>query len=138
MKLGFVSAVFGDLSLDEVLGFAAEAGFGTLEVMCWPAGQADRRYAGVTHLDVASFGDADAQRVHGLVKKTGVTISGLGYYPNPLVADEREAEIYIGHLKKVIAAAQKLGLNQVNTFVGRDHTRSVADNWRVFDERWPA
>jgi len=137
MKLGFVSAIFGDLNLEEVLGFAAEAGFATVELMCWPAGQADRRYAGVTHLDVASFSDADAQRVHALLKKNAVSISGLGYYPNPLVADEREAEVCIGHLKKVISAAQKLGLNQVNTFIGRDHTRSVADNWKIFDERWP-
>src|SRR5688572_27579197 len=112
MKLGFVSAIFGDLNLEEVLGFAGETGFATVEVMCWPAGQADRRYAGVTHLDVTSFSDADAQHVRGLAKKNGVSISGLGYYPNPLVADEQEAEVYIGHLKKMISAAQKLGLNQ--------------------------
>ena len=138
MKLGFVSAILSDLSLEEVLAFARETGFATVELMCWPAGKAERRYAGVTHLDVANLDDAAMKRVHALVRRHGVTISGLGYYPNPLVADEREAEIYITHLKRVISAAQKLGLGQVNTFVGRDHTRSLADNWKLFDERWPA
>jgi sugar phosphate isomerase/epimerase len=138
MKLGFVSAILAELSLEEVMAFANEAGFATVELMCWPAGKAERRYAGVTHLDVTAFDDAGAKRVHALLKQHGVTISGLGYYPNPLVADEREADVYITHLKRVISAARQLGLSQVNTFVGRDHTRSLADNWKLFDERWPA
>ena len=72
-----------------------------------------------------------------LCARHGVTLSGLGYCPNPLTADEREAEVCIGHLKKVITAAALLGVNQVNTFIGRDPARAPADNWRVFDERWP-
>ena len=56
MQLGFVSAIFPELSLEEVFHFASEEGFGCVEVMCWPSGKADRRYAGVTHLDVANLG----------------------------------------------------------------------------------
>ena len=138
MKLGFASAIFADLALEEVLAFAGEAGFGVVELMCWPAGKAERRYAGVTNLDVTTLTDADSKRVHTLLKQHAVGISALGYYPNPLVADEREADIYLTHLQRVISAAQRLGLSQVNTFIGRDHTRSLADNWRLFDERWPA
>ena len=138
MKLGFVSAILADLALEEVLAFASEAGFGVVELMCWPAGKAERRYAGVTHLDAAAMTDADVERVHALLKQHAIGVSALGYYPNPLVADEREADIYITHLKHVLSAAQKLGVTQVNTFVGRDHTRSLADNWKLFDERWPA
>jgi sugar phosphate isomerase/epimerase len=138
MKLGFASAILADLALEEVLAFASEAGFGVVELMCWPAGKAERRYAGVTHLDVAALTDADVKRVHALLKQHAIAISALGYYPNPLVADEREADIYITHLKRVISAAAKLGVTQVNTFVGRDHTRSLGDNWKLFDERWPA
>ena len=138
MKLGFASAILADLSLEEVLAFAGETGFSVVELMCWPAGKAERRYAGVTHLDVAALTDADVKRVHALLKQHDIGISALGYYPNPLVADEREADIYSTHLKRVISAARKLGVTQVNTFVGRDHTRSLADNWKLFDERWPA
>src|SRR5437762_9555733 len=106
--------------------------------MCWPPGKAERRYGGITHIDVTNFSDATAKEVSALSKKHGVSISGLGYYPNPLCADEREAEVYINHLKKIISASQKLGVNLVNTFVGRDHTRSLQDNWRLFEERSPA
>lgn len=138
MKLGFNSAILPDLDLAGVLSFAREADFPVVELMCWPVGKAERRYAGVTHLDVTNFGAEDAARAGSLCRQHGVEISGLGYYPNPLVADENEAALVIGHLRKVISAAALLGVNQVNTFVGRDHTRSLADNWSVFDERWPA
>ena len=128
MQLGFVSAILPDLNLDEVLAFSDEAGFEVVELMCWPVGKADRRYAGVTHIDVA---DPKPRKLTGQV-------SGLGYYPNPLTADEKEAETCINHLKRVISAAPKFGLDIVNTFVGRDHTRSLKDNWALFQERWPA
>jgi len=138
MKLGFVSAIFPDLDLEGVLDFACEAGFQTVELMCWPVGKAERRYAGVTHLDVTTFSAADAARTHALCARYGVTISGLGYYPNPLTADANEAVVYFEHLSKVISAAALLGINQVNTFIGRDPARSLADNWIVVEERWPA
>lgn len=138
MKLGFVSAIFPDLDLEGVLAFAREAGFQTVELMCWPVGKAERRYAGVTHLDVTAFSAADATRTHALCIQYGVTLSGLGYYPNPLTADATEAAVYFEHLKKIISAAALLGINQVNTFIGRDPTRCLADNWRVVEERWPA
>ena len=137
MRLGFVSAILPELDLGGVLAFAREAGFETVEAMCWPVGRAERRYAGVTHIDASRFGRPEADGVRALCARHGVTLSGLGYYPNPLAADEGEASVYIEHLKKVISAAALLGVNQVNTFIGRDPARSLADNWRVFDERWP-
>jgi sugar phosphate isomerase/epimerase len=137
MKLGFVSAIVPDFSLEQTLEFAAQNGFDCIEVMCWPMGKAERRYAGVTHIDVSSLDDAEVKRIKALTKKYAVSISGLGYYPNPLVADKTEARVYIDHIKKVIDAAKKLGVNQMNTFIGRDHTKSLAENWVLFDERWP-
>jgi sugar phosphate isomerase/epimerase len=136
MQLGFVSAILPDLSLEEVLQFGSSAGYKCVEVMCWPVGKAERRYAGVTHIDVANLDAAGAARIHELVKKTGVAISGLGYYPNPLAPDRAEADVYVAHIRKVIEAARLLGLGVVNTFVGRDWTRSVDDNWPRFLEVW--
>src|SRR3954452_14062665 len=121
MQLGFVSAVLFDVSLEDVFAFAADEGFGCVELMCWPPGKSDRRYAGVSHLDVTNFGDAEAAHVQGLLKKYGVSISGLGYYPNPLDASPEHRHQVAEHLKKVIAAAAKLGVGVVNTFIGRDH-----------------
>ncbi len=137
MQLGFVTAILPELSLEEVLAFAASEGFDCIEVMCWPAGRAQRRYAGVTHIDVADFTEAEAGRVKALVNQYGVEISGLGYYPNPLTADPTERETYIGHFKKVITASATLGINIANTFIGRDHTRSLEDNLREFERVWP-
>jgi sugar phosphate isomerase/epimerase len=62
----------------------------------------------------------------------GVEISGLGYYPNPLDPDPEIAKRCTDHLKKVILGAEKIGLNRVNSFIGRDWTRSVDDNWPRF------
>jgi sugar phosphate isomerase/epimerase len=137
MQLGFVSAILPDLTLEEVLGFARDEGYACVEVMCWPPGAADRRYAGVTHLDVTKLDDDTAGRVRELVKKTGVAISGLGYYPNPLHPDAEHRRRVVDHLKKVIAAAPRVGVDVVNTFVGRDWKKSVADNWPVFEQVWP-
>jgi sugar phosphate isomerase/epimerase len=137
MQLGFVSAILPDYSLEEVLAFAAESGYECVELMCWPVGKAERRYAGVTHVDVTSFTQSDAERVKGLSERYGVRISGLGYYPNPLVADAAERQTYVEHIKKVIAASAMLGVNVMNTFIGRDHTRSIEDNWPLFEATWP-
>lgn len=137
MQLGFVSAILPDLSLAEVVGFAAANGFKTVELMCWPLGKAERRYAGVTHVDVVGFGRAEAAEVKGVVEGAGLTISGLGYYPNPLAPDREEAQVYIDHIRQVILAAELMGVGVVNTFVGRDWTKSVDDNWPRFMEVWP-
>lgn len=137
MKLGFVSAILPDLSLKEVLTFAAQEGFDCVELMCWPPGKAERRYAGVTHIDVTDLGAEDAADVQALTADTGVEISGLGYYPNPLAPDPEEAEVSINHIKKVIEAANLLDVGVMNTFIGRDWTRSVDDNWPRFKEVWP-
>ena len=136
MKLGFVSAVLPDLSLSEILEFAASEEYSCVEVMCWPPSKAERRYAGVTHIDVVEFGPDEARRIQELVAKTGVAISGLGYYPNPLAPDPAESRVYIEHIKKVIVASEMLGLGQVNTFIGRDWTKSVDDNWPRFLATW--
>ncbi|MBN2477435.1 MAG: sugar phosphate isomerase/epimerase [Pirellulales bacterium] len=137
MKLGFVSAILPELSLEEVVAFAAEEGFACVELMCWPKGKAERRYAGITHVDVDGLGEAEAGRVKQIMQQAGVAISGLGYYPNPLTPDADEANTYIEHIKKVIQAAPRLGVDVVNTFIGRDWTRSVEDNWPRFREVWP-
>ncbi len=136
MKLGLVSAIVPELSLREVLQLAAETGLSCVELMCWPRGKAERRYAGVTHVDVDGLDQAGAARILELASAAGVAISGLGYYPNLLTPDAVEARVCREHLQKVIAAAGLLGVGVVNTFVGRDWTRSVNDNWPRFLEVW--
>ena len=137
MKLGFVSAILPDLSLEEVARFAGEQGFDCVEFMCWPPGKAERRYAGVTHLDVTRLDDQQAGRIRELVRKQGITISGLGYYPNPLDPNVDHRRVFIEHLKKVITAAARLDVRLVDTFIGRDPARSVEGNWPLVGQVWP-
>ena len=136
MQLGFVSAILPELSLTDVLKTAQHIGYDCVELMCWPAGKAERRYAGVTHVDVGDFSESAAADVHGLAAEFGVAISGLGYYPNPLAPDHDEADRSVAQIRKVIVASSLLGVRQMNTFVGRDPTRSVDDNWPRFLEVW--
>ena len=136
MKLGFVSAILPDASLEEVFSIAAKIGYDCVEIMGWPKGKATRRYAGVTHIDVDKLDEAGAADIQQLIQKYGVTISGLGYYPNPLDPDEEVASVYQNHIKKVIQAAVLLDIPIVNTFIGRDWTKSVTDNWDRFLTVW--
>lgn len=136
MKLGFVSAILPDLSLEQVLQFAKAEQFACVELMCWPVGKAERKFAGVTHVDVANFTKAQADDVWAKAHEHGVGISGLGYYPNPLDLDPEVAKKSVDHLKKVILAAEKLGLKNVNSFVGRDWTKTIDENWPRFLKAW--
>jgi sugar phosphate isomerase/epimerase len=137
MQLGFVSAILGDCSLEQVLAFARDEGFACVELMCWPPGGADRRYAGVTHLDVTHFTDDHARQVHDLLRKYGVAVSGLGYYPNALDASSQHRVVVTLHLKRVIDAAQRLGVGVVNTFIGRNPVEEVEGNLMHVRALWP-
>ena len=136
MKLGFVSAILPECTLAQVLDFARAESFACVEIMCWPKGKAERKFAGVTHLDVADFSRAKAAAVQSLVAGSGVEVSALGYYPNPLDPDPAVAKQCVAHLRRVIVAAERLGLRTVNTFVGRDWTKSVDENWPRFLRTW--
>jgi sugar phosphate isomerase/epimerase len=137
MKLGFVSAILADQTFEEVISFASRTGYSCVEIMCWPVGKAERRYAGVTHIDVVNLTTKRINEIHNLLEQKGITISALGYYPNPLEADKNNSNRYISHIKKVIEAARRLGLENVNTFVGRDHKANVEENFKRFKKVWP-
>ena len=136
MKLGFVSAILPELSLEDVLKTASNLGYSCVELMCGPVGQAERRYAGVTHVDVSRVDQAEVERIHALLARYGVSISGLGYYPNPLSANVQESQTAVEHIHRVIDAAAALGVGVVNSFVGRDPAITVEAQWPRFLETW--
>jgi sugar phosphate isomerase/epimerase len=135
VKLGLLTAAFPDMTLDEVAEWAAANGFEMLEVACWPAaGGERRRYAGVSHIDVEAL---DIAAVQETMSRHGLEISSLAYYPNNLHPDSEEREAANAHLQRVIDAAQALGVRIVGTFVGRDKTKNVPDNFEAFRAVWP-
>ena len=137
MKLGLFTAAFPNLSLEEIAGWSAENGFETLEIACWPVSKAERRYAGVTHIDAANLTQDSADQVKKLVAKHNLSISALGYYPNILDPDPSSREYSIDHLKKVITAAKMLGVDTVGTFIGRDQHKNIDDNFETYAKIWP-
>jgi sugar phosphate isomerase/epimerase len=137
MKIGFVSAILDGWNFEEMLDVAAEQGFECVEVACWPRGKAERRYAGVSHIDVDDLSDEKAASILDTCKRKGIEISALAFYPNTMDGDLEKRQAAVVHLKKVIAASAKLGVNRVTTFVGRDQTRSVEDNLELFKVVWP-
>ena len=139
MKLGFVSAILDQSSYEEMMDTASEMGFQCVEVACWPAGKAERRYAGVSHIDADAVLNDDAYAKHVLdyAKEKGVEISSLAYYPNTMDGDLAKREAAIAHLKQLIKASAKLGINMVTTFIGRDQTKTVEENLELVKEIWP-
>ncbi len=137
IAIGFVSAILGDKTLEEVIDIAAENRYGCVELACWPVGKADRRYAGVTHVDVDNLTPAKIDEIKRLTASKGVSISGLGYYPNTLDEDVEKRSFYANHIKKVIDAAAALGVPVVNSFVGRIPSKNLEENFHLFEEVWP-
>lgn len=138
MKLGLLTAPFPDTPLLDVADWAHSAGFEVLEVACWPksAGPA-RRYAGTSHIDVAQISASEGEDLLAALAGKGISISALGYYPNPLHPDLDHRRTVIEHLKTVIAAASRMGIGLVNTFCGGDASKTVDANWQEAQKVWP-
>lgn len=139
MKLGFVSAILDTWSYEEMMDFASEHGFECVEVASWPKGKAERRYAGVSHIDAERIlqDDGYAEHILAYSREKGVEISSLAFYPNTMDGNLDKREAAVEHLKNVIRASAKLGIHMVTTFIGRDQTKTVEENLELVKEVWP-
>ncbi|NLU09874.1 MAG: sugar phosphate isomerase/epimerase [Tepidanaerobacter acetatoxydans] len=137
MKLGLVSAILADYSFEKLIDTVAELGFECVEVACWPKGAAERRYAGVSHIDVVGMTDDKADYIKEYCKARNIQISALAFYPNTIGNDLDMRKANVSHLYKVIDASAKLGVNMVTTFIGRNQYKSVEENIELFKEVWP-
>lgn len=138
MKLGLLTAAFPELKLEEIARWAAENGFESLEITCWPYEKAARRYAGVTHINVDGITPQTAKEIRAMLKNYGLDISAMAYYPNPLQADLIKRNSEIEHIKKVILAAELLDVSVVGTFVGNDKNKTDVQNLEEYAKVWPA
>jgi len=137
MKLGFVSAILDGWTFEEMIDTASEMGYTCVEVACWPVGKAERRYAGVSHINVDELDEEKIAYIKGYCAKKNVEISSLAFYPNTMDGNLEKREAAVAHLKNVIRASSKLGVNMVTTFIGRDQTKSVEENLELVKEVWP-
>ena len=137
MKLGIVSAIFDQSSFEEMIDIVADTGLECVEVACWPKGKAERRYAGVSHIDTKNLTAEKAQEILAYCEKKQVEISALAYYPNPLDENLEKRQEVIDHLYTLIDAAKLLGVNLVTTFLGRMPSKSVSENLKEVAKVWP-
>ena len=140
MKLGFVSAILDTWTYEEMMDFASDHGFECVEVACWPQGKAERRYAGVSHIDAERVLEDDTYAAHitDYSKEKGVQISSLAYYPNTMDGNLEKREAAVSHLKNLIKASHKLGIGMVTTFIGRDQTKNIEENLELVKEVRPS
>lgn len=138
MQLGILTAPFADDSLEDVANWASSSGFTALEIACWPVAEGPvRRYAGTTHIDVAKLTAIQGSEIASQLMSKGLSVSGLGYYPNPLHPDASHRDVVLAHLKSVIDGAAKMGVSLVNTFCGGDASLHIDENWKRAQQIWP-
>ncbi len=104
-----------------------------------PPARPTRRYAGVSHIDAERVLEDDdyAAYVKKYIADKGMHISSLAYYPNTMDPDITKRAAAIAHLEALIKASEKLGVNMVTTFIGRDQHKTVDENIELFKEIWP-
>ena len=137
MKLGFFTAALPNSTLEQAAQWGADSSFQAIEIACWPQEKATRRYAGVSHLDVATLDKNKAREIRKMLDGYSLPISSLGYYPNPLHPEAEHRERVIAHLKKVIEAAALLEVSNVGTFIGKDRNKTVPQNLEDYAKVWP-
>lgn len=136
MQLGLVSAILPDQTFEEVFDYAASVGFKCVEVCCWPKGGALRRYAGVTHIDITDITRSKMDHYLEYAEKSGVKISSLAYYPNPLDSDYEARKVAADHIMELIDVSAQMGINLITTFIGKDKTKTVEENLELYKEIW--
>ena len=127
MKLGFFTVCLANLSFEEVVDWAAKMGFTTLEVESYPNSK---------HIDPWKLDKDRVQEIKNITKKSDMYITDLSYASNNLDPDEKKRKQHLEHLKKVIEACEKLNIELVTTFAGKDPNRSMEENLELFQQEF--
>jgi len=135
VKLGFFTACLPRQDLRSITARAAGTGFAALEVAAWPTGQSRGHIA--SHLDVEGLGPDQAAAVRALFAEHKLTLSAVSYYDNNLHPNQDHRARIHHHLRACISAAALLEVSCVGTFVGRDPSRTVAENQALAQRELP-
>lgn len=136
MKLGVVSAIFDQSTFEETIDLVSENGLDCVELACWPQGEAERRYAGVSHIDTVNLTERKAEQILTYCRKKNVEISSLAYYPNPLTEDLSKRKEVVDHLYTLIDASKMLNVNMITTFIGRIPSKNLDENLNEMVKVW--
>jgi len=127
LKIGFFSVCLANLDFDDMVEWAAKTGFKTLEVESYPHSK---------HVDPWKFDNGKVQEVRNVLKKHAMSITDLSYAPNNLDPDLKKRREHLEHLKKVIEACEKLEVDRLTTFAGRDPNLGMDENLELLKEEF--
>lgn len=127
MKLGVLTVLLGDRSLDEALTYLGGIGVDTVELGC--GGN-----PGTAHCDAKELlkSETELDKFKETIKRHGVTISALSAHGNPVHPQPEIAKKYHEDFVAAVLLAEKLGINRVCTFSGCPGDRkegAKAPNW---------
>ena len=126
MKLGVLTNLVANLSLDEALKYFSGLGIQMVEI-----GAGD--YPGNAHANPAILlnDDAKLQEFKDTIAKYNMEISALSCHGNPVHPNKEIAAAFDKDIRDTILLAEKLGIHQINTFSGcpGDSENSKYPNW---------
>ncbi|MEE6729880.1 sugar phosphate isomerase/epimerase [Pediococcus pentosaceus] len=123
VQIGFITNCLS-LPLSDKIKLAANLGFNTLEVACWPVGDPKQ-----CDINADSYDDDTLTEISNLLRHQHITISSLAYYENNLSTELQVRNMHIRHLKNVIRLAHKLDVPYVGTYIGKNSMISLEDNF---------
>ena len=90
MKLGFLTACFPKLGLEEIADWAVQEGYESLEVAAWP--DLGERPFIATHINAESKDSNYLDSIKNIFKTRNLTLSSLAFYDNNLHPDQKMRE----------------------------------------------
>ncbi len=126
MKLGVLSNLYRNMSLEDTLKRFNELGVTAIEIGCGG-------YPGKDHADPAVLlaDDKKCEELLALLKKYDITLAALSAHGNPVHPDKAIAADFDADLRNAILLAEKLGVDTVITFSGcpGDCATAKYPNW---------
>jgi sugar phosphate isomerase/epimerase len=130
-----------DLAIEEWLGFAKELGVDCIELSAAlhpsladvPAEAMLDPVANTLDLR-EPFDEQRAKRVQAAIDETGVTIADIGYFDDMLHEDPQIRQKKHDFMLRVMDTAALLGISAVTGFVGRNQSKSMAQNLVEFEQ----
>ena len=134
VHLGVSTSCFREISLPEVLRWAGESGFQSIEIECPPVRGASSWYQHAA-LNLAGLDGPSRDAFLSTLEKSGLRPAALGWRTNVLENDPARRDAILAHLGRMVETAASLGIGVVTTLVGRDPAMTLGDSIAEFARR---
>ncbi|MCX5653134.1 MAG: TIM barrel protein, partial [Planctomycetota bacterium] len=136
MRVGVASSCFREVSLPEVLRWAGESGFQTVEIEAPPMSvRAGGSWFQQSSLNVSALDGPARDALVSALDKAGLAAAALAWRGHLLETDAERAKAAAAHLGRVVEAAATLGVGVVTIYVGRLPGATLGDAIAEFARR---